>query len=72
VTGMKFPPFDLVVLMTTVATREVLSEMLACGLFGLKRQAGLRLGGPCGRIRRFRLLCVHLIFMPWLGLTLAP
>lgn len=68
---MKFilPLFDLVVLMTGYSTtREVLSEVLACSPFGLERQAGLRLGGPC-RILLFRLLCVHLSFMPWLGLT---
>jgi hypothetical protein len=50
---MKFilPPlaFDLLVL-------KVLGEVLACSPFGLGRQVGLRLGGPC-RIRLFRLLC---------------
>ena len=44
--------------------------MLAFGPFGLKRQAGLRLGGRCS-VWRFRLLCVHLIFMPWLVLTVS-
>ena len=63
---MKFilPPlaFDILVL-------KVLGEVLACSPFGLGRQVGLRLGGPC-RIRLFRLL-FHLTrsFMLWLGVT---
>lgn len=70
VIGMKFIllPFEHVLLMTCYARRPGRSACMHP--FGLDRQAGHRLGGPC-RIRRFRLLCVQLGFMPWLGLTVC-